>query len=799
MPQPAFARRILRPVARLAALLGARCATDTDAGPAPWSMTGSRQLFTLQRLPIRRGRADTRDLHLGRTMTPNHAESNSTPGATPEAATPSAAHTPSLLHSTGDHEAPNVRRQDPAQLQAIIAPVGDAGATDPGAPAFHEEPATLEANTAGEPAHTDARVFALAQELEHTGLQLQDAIDQQAIANEKLRSVNEQLQAANAELEASKAKTQSINAELQAINAEVLDKNASLSRLNSDLSNLMESTQIATLFLDPGLRVTGFTSGVTAVFHLREGDRGRSIEEIASRVIYPQLREDVQHVLRTLGPVERVLRGRHGVPTYLLRMRPYRTVENVIEGVVLTFVDITEREAHEAERARLASIVEWSRDAIIGYAPDGTITSWNAGAERALGHPAAQILGRSLAVLLPGENRELLQPLLEVCTRPDGAAQFETTWRHRDGTPIAIELSCAAVKDPAGTVVAGSAIARDTSERRRAERALRQSELRLHAILEQTSMGLAQTNFEGCFELVNPRFCEIVGRTARELYRIRVQDIIHPDDVEKNIALVRSLLVERSHFEIDVRMVRPDGGVVWTNHSVTAMLDAQGRAQHLISAVLDITQQKRASQHIELMLDELNHRVKNTLATVQAIAQQTLAKSANLEEFRVAFGARLLALSKTHNLLAADAWTGARLHDIVAAELAPYLREDHPGGPERARIEGEELLLTPKVALALSMAIHELATNASKYGALSSPSGHVTVQWQTREEPGQRRLHLCWRESGGPPVAPPTRRGFGTRLITEGLSFELNGEASLDYAEAGLSCVIDVTLSEERP
>ena len=687
------------------------------------------------------------------------------------------------------------------RLRLIAAPVGDTDATRGlYVLAFDElERASAEADTADESASADARVIAMARELEHTRLELQAAIDQQDISTEELRSVNERLQASNAELEASKAEMQSINEALQTINAEILSKNESLSRLNSDLSNLMESTQIATLFLDPELRVTRFTSGVTAVFHLREGDRGRSILEIASRVSYPQLQEDVRHVLRTLGPVERVLRGSHGVPGYLLRVRPYRTIENVIEGAVLTFVDITEREAHEAERARLASIVEWSRDAIIGYTPDGTITSWNAGAERALGYPAAQILGRSLAVLLPGEAREHLQPLLEVCTRPDCAAQFETTWRHRNGTPIAIELSCAAVKDPAGAVVACSAIARDVSERRRAERALRQSEVRLHAILEQTSMGLAQTNFEGRFELVNPRFCEIVGRTARELYRMRAQEILHPDDVEKNIALVRSLLVERSHFDIDVRILRPDGGVVWTNHSVTAMLDVEGRPQHLISAVLDITQQKRASQHIELMLDELNHRVKNTLATVQAISQQTLAKSRSLDEFRVAFSARLMALSMTHNLLAADAWTGARLRDIVTAELAPYLREDDAAaGHDRARIEGEELLLTPKVALALSMAIHELATNASKYGALSSPAGRVTVQWQTRDEQGQCRLHLCWRESGGPPVAPPTRRGFGTRLITEGLTFELDGEASLDYAEAGLRCVIDVALSEDR-
>jgi two-component system CheB/CheR fusion protein len=198
------------------------------------------------------------------------------------------------------------------------------------------------------------------------------------------------------------------------------------------------------------------------------------------------------------------------------------------------------------------------------------------------------------------------------------------------------------------------------------------------------------------------------------------------------------------------------------------------------------------------MLDELNHRVKNTLATVQAIAMQTLAKAPDLQAFKTAFSARLLALSNTHNLLAADAWTGARLRDIVACELAPYQRED-PASGERVHIEGEEVLLSPKLALALSMAIHELATNASKYGALSTGSGRIDVRWQLRAEGRRDRLQLHWVESGGPPVQGATRRGFGTRLITEGLAYELNGEAVLEYAETGVSCRIDVPLSEAAP
>ena len=688
-------------------------------------------------------------------------------------------------------------------LRLIAAPLAESeGGKDLCVVAFQEiERAPADAGHAS--ASESERVAALEHELEHTRQQLQAAIDQQETANEELmsaneeyQSVNEELQSSNEELETSKEEMQSINEELQTINAEIQSKNEQLGRVNSDLQNLMESTQIATLFLDTQLRVHGFTSGMADVFHLRDSDRGRPITEIATRVKYPELQEDVRQVVRTLAPVERVLRGRYGVPTYLLRVRPYRTVDNVIEGAVMTFIDITEREAQESERARLATIVEWSKDAIIGYTLDGIITNWKGGAERVLGYTAEQAVGKSLAMLLPLGAQEQWPALLAACTSPEGTMRFETTWQRQDGRAIAIDLSCSLIKDESGRVVMGSAIGRDVSERRSVERALRQSEMRLAAILEQTSMGLAQTDFQGRFELVNPRFCVIVGRTARELYRMRVQDIIHPDDLHEVLGTTRRLLVAQTHFDVEVRFLRPDGSAVWTSHSVTAMLDSDRRPQHLISAVLDITEQKLAMQHVELMLDELNHRVKNTLATVQAIALQTLAKAPDLEAFRTTFSARLLALSKTHNLLAADAWTGARLRDIVVGELEPYQRDGNSGASERVRIVGDEVLLSPKQALALSMAIHELATNAGKYGALSAPGGSVSVQWNVSDRDGDQTLQLRWTETGGPPVTPPERRGFGTRLITEGLAFELNGEATLAYEKTGVSCVINVPLSE---
>lgn len=211
--------------------------------------------------------------------------------------------------------------------------------------------------------------------------------------------------------------------------------------------------------------------------------------------------------------------------------------------------------------------------------------------------------------------------------------------------------------------------------------------------------------------------------------------------------------------------------------------------QVLVATVRAFVRARSAKQQVDLMLEELDHRVKNTLATVQAIAMQTIASSANLEQFQDAFVPRLMALSNTHNLLATDAWTGVNLRDVVASELAPY----ENGAVGRSTITGDDLRLSPKMALGLAMVIHELSTNAAKYGALSVAGGRVDVEWGSFEHADKgRSLRVRWRESGGPPVSAPIRRGFGSRLVTEGTAFELRGTAVIDYAPTGVQCVIEI-------
>lgn len=204
-----------------------------------------------------------------------------------------------------------------------------------------------------------------------------------------------------------------------------------------------------------------------------------------------------------------------------------------------------------------------------------------------------------------------------------------------------------------------------------------------------------------------------------------------------------------------------------------------------------------AARRQALLLHELNHRVKNSLATVQGLAAQTLRNDADPDDARRAFLARLLALAKTHDLLTATGWSGSGVREVVLAELSPFRDEARPG---RVVLEGPAVALTPNATVALGLAIHELVTNAVKYGALSVPGGSVAVAWSAPAACGQdgagRRLHLSWTETGGPPVAPPARRGFGSRLIESGLARELGGTAQIAFAPEGVHCAMDLSLAE---
>ncbi|USQ98520.1 sensor histidine kinase [Caulobacter sp. RL271] len=265
---------------------------------------------------------------------------------------------------------------------------------------------------------------------------------------------------------------------------------------------------------------------------------------------------------------------------------------------------------------------------------------------------------------------------------------------------------------------------------------------------------------------------------------------VHPADRTRLIEAMRLAQDPdvRADYAIEFRVIADDHGERWVGVRGKVFFGDDGKAHRFVGAVVNITDRKRAELHLRLLVNELNHRVKNSLATIQAIAAQSFTGERALDQAQEAFSNRIVALAEAHDLLTRENWEGADLHEVTM-RLA-----DLHGGQSRFELSGPAVRLSPKTALSLSMALHELATNAMKYGALSGPEGRVRIAWELVPESGPARLDLTWTEQGGPPVKPPSDRGFGSRLIERGLAAELSGSAAIDFHPDGVVCRIRALL-----
>jgi two-component sensor histidine kinase/PAS domain-containing protein len=232
------------------------------------------------------------------------------------------------------------------------------------------------------------------------------------------------------------------------------------------------------------------------------------------------------------------------------------------------------------------------------------------------------------------------------------------------------------------------------------------------------------------------------------------------------------------------------GETRWYRISGIPVRDAAGGLNGALLAIVDIDQEKRAAEHQRLLINELNHRVKNTLATVQSISAQTLRNAETTTDAREAVEMRLLALSRAHDVLTRENWEGASLSEVVAQAVEPY----RTGSDDRLHVSGPDVRLPPRMALALAMALQELATNAVKYGALSNAKGTVHIAWTVQNGLLPPRLALRWTEREGPPVQAPRRRGFGSRLIERSLALDLNGTVEIRFARQGVECTVDAPI-----
>jgi two-component system, chemotaxis family, CheB/CheR fusion protein len=520
--------------------------------------------------------------------------------------------------------------------------------------------------------------------LQTTTEELESSNEELKSGNEELSSMNEELQSANEELETSKEELQSINEELQTVNAELNARVEELSRANSDIANLLESTQIAAVFLDRNLAVKSFTPAAKDVFRLVESDTGRPITHVRARFELDTVQDDAERVLRTLSTIERAVESSENGARYIIRMMPYRNVDNVIGGVVITFVDITKISAAEMRIGELTHDLRnriQNLETLLNLLPVGILMFEN--------HRIDQVRVNRYGAQLLGESGEAGQ------TSDGGGLRLVTgTLRFFEG-----------------------------------ERELQLDE---HPLQRVARSGEPTTGFEG-------------------------------------------------------KLARPDGSRVDVLVSATPLFDETGNVRGAIAVLLDISERKAAETHQQALLYELQHRVKNILATIGALATRMLRDGGSLEDFSTAFLGRLRAMATTHDLLSRTNWAGADLRQL----LETVMRGQSPA-QGAVILEGSDVLLTPNTASTLGMVFYEMATNAAKYGALSEGRGRIEVSWRIVPAADGDRLSVDWREIDGPPPPPSIPEGFGTGFIRRSVEYELQGTATTEPSPTGLRWILDV-------
>ncbi len=368
----------------------------------------------------------------------------------------------------------------------------------------------------------------------------------------------------------------------------------------------------------------------------------------------------------------------------------------------------------------------------------------------------------------------------------DGA---EAVVQNPDGKRWVARVNIAPLRDAGGAIVGAINCFQDVSREHEMRRALERHQRTFDLAMIASRMGTWRYTLADNICEYDENAQRLYGLTAARFLHDEagVKDKFHPDDMERMWARVAKALDPNGdgRYDVEYRVKQLDGSWRWL--SAWGLVEFEGGGAErkpvaIAGASRDLTELKRAEEGQRLLMNELNHRVKNTLATVQAIAFHTLRGTADANAARVALDARIFALARAHDVLTERHWTGADLTDIVARAIAPF-------SATQIACAGPSVDVPPKLALALTLALHELATNASKYGALSRPEGQVDLRWQT----GDGKIALSWRETGGPAVATPSRRGFGSALIEDAIA---GGEARLEFAPEGVRYSLAAPLKE---
>lgn len=463
------------------------------------------------------------------------------------------------------------------------------------------------------------------------------------------------------------------------------------------------------------------------------------------------------------------------------------------------------------------AVLNVSRDAIWSWNNDGIITSWNLEGEKLFGYTVENIVGQPMSTLFSAERWQEARMVLAELKSGNWYREYDTVMRRKDGTPAKVDLTISSIVDHRQHILGGVSICREQRPRRQTAAILARRVNELTALFEfserlQNATALSEAYEAAIKAVLNALQCDraalllfdeasvlrfVAWHGLSEGYRAAVeghfrwkpgarrpQPICIPDirEAEEPELLKRVGESEgiRALAFIPVMLDNEIIGKVMSYYDLPHHFnDAEVTLAMTVSRQLAVSIGRRRAAAVEQTLTrEVQHRSNNLLSVIQAIAQRSLTGELNLDEAREKFEARLHALARAHHNLVKSNWSRIRLGDLVRSELEPF--------SARATVAGPEVLLGPQQAQSFSLALHELATNAVKHGALSSASGRVMVDWSVGEGP---ELFFSWREEGGPQVIKPSRHGFGTTLLTSTFS-----KASLDYAPSGVCCQVNVPL-----
>jgi PAS domain S-box-containing protein len=416
-------------------------------------------------------------------------------------------------------------------------------------------------------------------------------------------------------------------------------------------------------------------------------------------------------------------------------------------------------------------LVEQMREGALTVSGHGIILYSNEASARILGKPAAAVAGSTVFDFISQSDFESL-------AAPCGSPGLETVVKKAGGGHAAVLISSAPLRVEGQDLI--SIVITDLTRQ--------QLRLRYETIIESITQPVYLLSRDLVIESWNRGAEKLYGFSADEIIGRPERDLCSGDNERKateDLAVRVEQLGEALSY--DARRSRKDGSIVHIIFYLAPLRDSQGSLTGYVAIAHDITERKAEERTRQLLLDELNHRVKNTLAIVQSIARQTLSQTQNPAGFAASFFGRLQALAGAHNILTASSWQTAGLDRLVRDQLIL-------GGANNARFfcSGPEVSLFPQVAVSLALVLHELGTNARKYGALSVPDGVVELIWEI--DPAEPAVNLRWQEKGGPPVSVPAHRGFGSLMIERSLK-GVGGRAGLRFETSGLICTIRLPLS----